>query len=479
MLLRHFFVEKIAHSSYLIGTGQVCAVIDPERNVDGYLRAARSLGMKITHILETHLHADFVSGHIDLRERTGATICAPKRADCLFEHTPVSEGDSIALGDIRLDVLETPGHTPEHVCYVAVDLSRSDEPVCVFTGDTMFVGDVGRPDLFPGRASELAAELHRSLHDKLLKLPDYCEVFPAHGAGSLCGRSMGAKWTSTIGYERRFNPALQIGDVEEFIASLTTDMPAAPDHFSRCSGFNAEGPAPVSRLGEPARLEPHAFMQRIAAAGALVLDVRDYEAYGGQHIPNSISIPMRGNFATFAGWTIPERAPIYVVAEDRDQAVDCQRWLWRVGIDRIEGYLEGGLSDWARAGLDTSHVCQLSARELFDMTTADEEFTLLDVRAAAEYDGSHVDGAINIPAPDLRTRHGEVNPGLKTVIMCSSGMRSSLAASILERNGFENAYNLAGGYTGYAAAGFAGACRMCAMPHGPRLVQVGGQTGRE
>ncbi len=210
MRLKHFFINKIAHSSYLLVGNDTCAVIDPQRDVDLYINEARTLGVDITHIFQTHLHADFISGHMDLAEKTRAKIYAPKSANCTFEHIGLSEGDTVEIENMLLNVIETPGHTPEHVCYVVVDRSRGESPIGVFVGDTLFVGDVGRPDLFPDMAVELAGKLFHSLHDKLMKLPDYCEVYPAHGAGSLCGRAMGAKWVTTIGYERKFNPALQI-----------------------------------------------------------------------------------------------------------------------------------------------------------------------------------------------------------------------------------------------------------------------------
>lgn len=248
MLLKHFFVEKIAHSAYMLAGKKACAVIDPQRDVDVYINAAHELGLVITHILETHLHADFISGHMDLAARTGAKIYAPRSAECTFDHVALAEGDTVVIEDMRLDVVETPGHTPEHICYVVTDTARGETPIGAFVGDVLFVGDVGRPDLFPNRAEELACKLYHSLHAKLLKLPDYCEVYPAHGAGSLCGRAMAAKYQTTIGYERRYNPALQIEDKAAFIRSLTSDMPPAPDHFSRCSDINRQGPALVADL---------------------------------------------------------------------------------------------------------------------------------------------------------------------------------------------------------------------------------------
>jgi glyoxylase-like metal-dependent hydrolase (beta-lactamase superfamily II)/rhodanese-related sulfurtransferase len=472
MLIKHFFVEKIAHSSYLIAGTRTCAIVDPERNVDVYINAARALDMRITHVIETHLHADFISGHMDLMSRTGATIYAPRSAKCEFDHVPVAEGDSIEIEDVRLDVLETPGHTPEHLSYVVTDTARAEKPACVLTGDTLFVGDVGRPDLFPGRAEELAGKLYDSLHEKLLKLPDYCEVMPAHGAGSLCGRSMGAKWRSTIGYERRFNPALRIRSRDKFVRSLTSDMPPAPDHFARCSGVNAAGPDLVARSKDPEALEPPDFIERTRARGAITIDVRSYDAYGGQHVQNSLSLPLAGNFATFAGWVIPENAQMFIVADDNDQVDEAVRWLRRVGLDRVVGYLEGGTGAWVRQGYPTAHVAQLSPEEVSAAAAGVDKITLVDVRARSEFEASHIDGAINIPAPDLRSRHNELDSSYPVLLMCSSGQRSSLAASILERNGFEDLRNAAGGYTGYAAAGYANACAVCALPHGPRGTEM-------
>jgi hypothetical protein len=231
---------------------------------------------------------------MDLAAKTGAKIYAPKSAKCKFEHVPLAEGDSIDNEEMRLDVLETPGHTPEHIVYIVTDKSRGDSPVGVFVGDVLFVGDVGRPDLFPDMANELAGKLFHSLHDKILKLPDYCEVYPAHGAGSLCGRSMGAKWLTTIGYERHYNPALNIIDKAEFIRSLTFDMPPAPDHFSRCSDINRNGPVLVSDLPVIEELKPADFLKKLQNPNYIVLDVRNFAAFAGLHIPGAWHLDSKG-----------------------------------------------------------------------------------------------------------------------------------------------------------------------------------------
>ncbi len=469
MLLKHYFTEKIAHSSYILAGQRSCAVIDPQRDVDHYIEEARAKGFDITHIIQTHLHADFISGHMDLAEKTGATIYVAKSAECTFDHVALSEGDTIHLEDMELQVLETPGHTPEHLSLVVVDKSRSDSPVGVFTGDTLFVGDVGRPDLFPDRAQELAGKLYHSLHDKLMKLPDYCEVYPAHGAGSLCGRAMGAKWRSTVGYERHFNQVLQIKDKQEFIKSLTENMPPAPDHFSRCSDVNRKGPAKLKELPKLEELSPTDFCQKMQDNDYIVLDARSYLAFGSQHIPGSWHLDLNGNFPTFAGWVIPTDKKILLVADDFSKAQEAVVWARRTGVDQIAGYLDGGMTGWATSGLRSASVQQISAEDLHDMVVGNGDFVMLDVRAPGEFQDEHIDGAVNIPVAELRSRHEELDPEKKMVLACSSGNRSSLGTSILKQKGFHKVINLAGGMTGYSEAGHARECRACVNPHGSRF----------
>ena len=469
MLIKHFFINKIAHSSYILAGSDVCAVIDPQRDTDIYIEEARSLGVKITHILQTHLHADFVSGHMDLAEKTGAKIYVAKSAKCTFDHEAVSEGDTIEIEDIVIKVLETPGHTPEHLCFVVTDTSRGEDPVCAFVGDTLFVGDVGRPDLFPDIAEELAGKLYHSLHDKILKLPDFCEVLPAHGAGSLCGRAMGAKWRSTIGYERKYNAALQINDKAEFIKSLTEDMPPAPDHFSRCSDINRKGPALVSQLPWMQELSAEAFKEMLEKDNVAVVDTRSYLAFGSQHIPGAWSLDFNGNLPTFAGWVLPLEKDLLVVSDSFREAEKTNVWLRRVGQDRIVGYLDGGMAGWAVKGYRTNYVNQVSAEDLHDKIKGSDKFVLLDVRAPQEYEDGHIEGAINIPVADLRERHTELKEEDDIIMICSSGNRSSLGVSILAQHGFKKLHNVAGGMTGYSAAGYTKRCTVCQNPHGSRF----------
>lgn len=454
MIIRQFFIPGIAHSSYLLGGVSSCMIIDPARDPDIYIQAADEEGFRITGILETHLHADFISGHLDLHERTGAPIYAPKSAGCVFPHIPVSEGSTITLDDCSISVIETPGHTPEHVSYIVTHMSRGDEPAALFSGDTLFVGDVGRPDLFPGRAHELASALYDSLHEKIMKLPDYCEVYPAHGAGSFCGRSLSAKRTTTIGYERRFNQILQIHDKEAFINELTKNMPPSPDHFSRCSDENRRGPALLSTLPPVRGISPRAGKDLMTQGACEVLDTRRYDAFGSLHIPKSWNIDGEMNFSTFTGWVIPPDRDILLAVHRPDEIPKITLMLHRVGIDRIIGYVEGGVWGWALAGHELDRVQTISVQELDALLKADKELIVLDVRTGAEFAGYHIPGSVNIHWPDLRTRYSELSREKRIAVLCATGARSSMACSILKRNGFSNILNVAGGYTGWVAGGF-------------------------
>jgi len=468
MLIQQFFINGLSHISYLIGGSKTCAIVDPKRDVQIYLDTAKATGLKITHILETHLHADFISGHLDLAEKTGAKIYAPKTAKCEFEHVGLSEGDSFEIEDMEFRVLETPGHTPEHICYVAIDHSRGEDPVALFCGDTLFVGDVGRPDLFPGMAKELASKLYDSLQ-KLAKLPDFCEVYPAHGAGSLCGRAMSAKRTSTIGYEKKYNYAFQTKDRNKFIELLTTDMPEAPDHFSRCSDINRKGPTLVKNLPPLSPFDPPSFSRKAKDQNTVILDIRPYEAFGGHHIAGSYHIDFGGNFSTFAGWVIPPDVNILLVVERPEQAEEAVVQLRLVGLDRTIGYLDGGMYEWAKAGLPMEHIPQLSAEDLKRRITSGPAVTLVDVRAKREYMTGHIEGTINIPAPDLRTRYKDLDQKISIVVICNTGHRSSLGASLLKQHGFKDVSNMAGGVTGYNTAGYGPECPVCIAPHLPTM----------
>jgi hydroxyacylglutathione hydrolase len=454
MIIRPFFIPGIAHSSYLVAGDRSCAVIDPSRDVGRYLLAAREMGVEITHIFETHLHADFISGHLDLARATGAGIFAPRHAGCVFPHTPLSEGDEVLLEHIRFSVIETAGHTPEHICYIATDTSRGETPVALFSGDTLFVGDVGRPDLFPGRADELASRLFENLHAKIMTLPDECEVYPAHGMGSLCGRAMAAKRSSTIGYEKRYNYALRIRDRDEFVRALTSEMPAAPDHFSRCSAINRQGPVLMESFSGPVPLRPKAFADRMKEGGAVLLDVRGYPAFSGLHIPGAWHLDLAGNFATNAGWVLPPGREILLVVEDEWQVEEAALGLRRVGLDCVYGFLDGGMLAWGSYALPTARVPVITPAEAHARVSSGAA-VLLDVRSAAEWEAAHADPSVHIPWYDLRTRYAGLDPARQYIVMCKGGQRASSAAGILMMHGFERIANMAGGYDAYRLAGFA------------------------
>jgi len=464
MFVQQFFLKGIAHSSYLIGGKEECAIVDPRRDVEIYIEAARDMGYRITHILETHLHADFISGHMDLARKTGAVIVAPASGECTFSHKAVSEDSEFFLEHLRFRVIETPGHTPEGICYVVTDTSRGEEPCAIFTGDTLFVGDVGRPDLFPGIADELAEKLFTSIR-KIFQLPDFVEVYPAHGAGSLCGKAMSGKRTSTIGYERRFNHSVQPSTLQEFKALLLNEMPAAPDHFSRCSATNRQGPVPLDELKKPCPLPPgefNAFLQR----GHLVLDLRTPAAFGGQHIPGSLHIDITSNFATFAGWLIPVDRPLLLVADRVEDTETSVIQLRRVGLDQIEGWLEGSLYRWALAGLPVASLAQVSVLDL-PGRCKEGPFTLLDVRSRREFELFHQEKAQLCAAPDVRTI--EITALREPVFcICNSGHRSSMAASILLSRGVKQVANVVGGVTAWAAAGYTTHCPLSQTVHGPQ-----------
>lgn len=447
MFVQQFFIPGIAHSSYLVAGEKNCAIIDPARDVERYIRAADSHDYKITHILETHLHADFISGHMDLADATGASIYVPEKAKCEFGHVSLKDGDEIGIESIVFRMLETPGHTPEGASYTLTDLTRGDSPVAVFTGDTLFVGDAGRPDLFPGQAEELASKLYDSLHEKILPLPDECLVCPAHGQGSLCGRAIGAMRVSTVGYERKYNPVLSMGR-EELIRSLTEGMPPAPDHFSRCSEINRIGPALLKSLKNPSAMGPAEFEEGVRE-GAFVIDTRCYPAFSGYFIPGSMNIDNMGNVSIFSGWITPPEKKVLLVTKPQ-YVPGIVAMLRRVGIDNISGYLKGGVHSWVASGRYADHIRMLSPAEVHDLLEQGEA-TLLDVRSGEEFETDHIEGAINIMVMDLRHRWPELDADEPYIVMCTTGIRASIAASILKENGFSDISNAAGGYLGYLA----------------------------
>jgi len=455
MYFRQFYLGCLAQASYMIGSEGEAVVVDPRRDVDEYLADAEAHGLKIRYILETHLHADFVSGHRELAERTGATIVFGARAGAALPHLAVRDGDEIRVGRVALRILETPGHTPESVSVLVTDGEAPGEPPLVLTGDTLFIGDVGRPDLagsYGHSAGEMAAMLYDSLHGKLLKLPDAAAVYPAHGAGSLCGRNISKETSSTIGHERRTNYALQPMAKEEFVRLATTDLPELPPYFGRDVAINREGARPlVDRL--PPVLEPAEVAAR-AGSGTQLLDVRPAAAFGAGHVPGSWNIGLTGQFASWAGTLLAPQRGIVVVAEDEAAVAEAAMRLSRVGLENTTGHLARGLLSWHAAGLPVGRLPQWPVGELWARLEEDTSRSqVLDVRRPSEHTSGRVPGAVNIPLDRLERESGALDRSRPMAVVCASGYRSSTACSLLRRQGFEKVHNVAGGTTAWIAAG--------------------------
>jgi rhodanese-related sulfurtransferase/glyoxylase-like metal-dependent hydrolase (beta-lactamase superfamily II) len=425
-------------------------VVDPQRDVQIYLDTAATLGLHIAHVIETHLHADFVSGHRELAERTGATIYLGIGSGATFVHRAVADGDAIEFGHCRLEFLQTPGHTLESITVVVKDFESGSGPVAVLTGDTLFIGDAGRPDLCDTKTpAELAGLLYDSLHCKLLALPDDVLVYPAHGAGSLCGRNISADRSSTIGRERSTNYALQPMEREQFVAMMTRDLPTRPEYFQRDVDANRHGAPMLDSLPLLTALSPQEVRAR-QQQGVTVLDTRPAPAYAVGHIPGSLQIGLGGQFAAWAGTVIGLDQDLILVAESTDAAGEARLRLARVGIERVEGLLEGGITAWDEADLPLAITPQIAVKEL-DARRAD--FTIVDVRMQSEWNAGHIPGACLHPLANLRATLASLDPNTPTAVHCKGGYRSTIACSLLESAGFSQLRNVAGGIDAWIAAG--------------------------
>jgi hydroxyacylglutathione hydrolase len=457
MEFKQFYLGCLAHASYLIGSDGEAAVVDPQRDVEQYEEEARRRHLTIRYVIETHLHADFVSGHGELAQRTGAQIVFGAKANAVFPHRAVHDGDEVRLGQVVLRFLETPGHTPESVSILVIDTQVSPEPRMVLTGDTLFIGDVGRPDLVgaQGHSSEqMAAMIYDSLHGKLLTLPDHVEVFPAHGAGSLCGRNISKDTSSTIGEQRRSNYALKPMPKDQFVRMMTSDLPEAPAYFARDAALNREGPAPLADRALPRPLSS-AEVARHADEGAVVLDVRGAAAFGASHIPGALNIGLGGQFASWAGTLLEPARPIVIVADDPAGVEEAAVRLARVGLENLAGYLDGGIAGWDSAGRELARLPQMAVDELkAQIEEGRISLQILDVRRPSEYAAGHIPGALNVPLDRLPRVAETIDASRPTAVACAGGYRSSAAASVLLRYGFRELYNVVGGTSAWLAAGF-------------------------
>jgi len=459
MLLKQYYLGCLAHASYMVAdeTTRTAAVVDPQRDVDGYLEDAQNQGLTIRHVILTHFHADFVSGHLELRERTGASIHLGARAAADYAFTPMKDEDAIEMGSVRLRILETPGHTPESISIVVYDRSNGDTaPHAVLTGDTLFIGDVGRPDLMASigvTAAELGGLLYESLHGKLMALPDDTLVYPAHGAGSMCGKNLSKKTVSTIGEQRRTNYALRPMDKESFIALVAADQPEAPAYFPYDAMLNRRERLTLdSSLREVLRPLPLEECLRLVNAGACLLDTREPGAWAAEHLAGSVNIGLSGKFATWAGTLLDPETRLVIIAEPGRETEAATR-LGRIGFDRVAGYLEGGIEQARSRPELLARSPRLEPASLADLLASPEPPVLLDVRGAGEHAAGRIGGSMNLPLNRLPASIADLPRGRRVVVHCETGFRSSIAASLLARHGFADVADLEGGIAAWKRAG--------------------------
>jgi hydroxyacylglutathione hydrolase len=467
MFIRQFQIEGLGHLSTLIGDEDLglAAVVDPRRDIDAYVDAARERGLRISHVIETHLHNDYVSGGRELAATTGAEHLIGAGAELGYQHRPLRDAESVSVGGLRFSVLDTPGHTPEHVAYTVADLSRADAPVLMFTGGSLLVGAVGRTDLLGAEHARPYAEaMFHSLHDSILRHEDFVGVFPTHGAGSLCSTGIGSTANSSIGFERRFNPLLQPADVDEFARLLLAGQPAVPRYFARMRSINQAGPRILGGIPAPTAVSL-AGLHHLQTGGAVLVDLRAPRAFAERHIPGSLSIPAGSSFGTWLGWVVDLDLPVVFILPGGGRATggvnratwdDAIRQALRIGNESVAGYLDGGLDTWVEAGLPVESNDRLSVASLARAIKrgGSEAPLVIDVRQPSEFAEGHLAGAWHIGAGDLPGRLADLPHDRPIATMCASGYRASVAASLLDAAGFTNVSWVAGGVDEWAAAGF-------------------------
>ncbi len=452
VLLKQYYLGCLAHASYLIADEEagVAVVVDPQRDIDGYVADAEASGCRIEHVVLSHLHADFLAGHLELRDRVGARIYLGARAETEYEFTPLADGDTIELGAVRLQALETPGHSPESISILVFDLAADgSRPHAILSGDTLFIGDVGRPDLRASlgwTAEELGSLLYDSLQDKILPLPDETLVYPAHGAGSLCGKHLSSETVSTIGIQRRYNYALQPMSREDFVRVVTADQPDSPAYFTYDAVLNTkERPTLDQALAsemKPLQLEQ---LLELEAGGAQILDARKSVDFAGAHLRGAVNIGLDGSYATWAGTLLDHGKPIVIVVEP-SRLEEAAIRLGRIGFDNVAGYLDGGMLALVAHPELVERLDRITQATLVEQLSEPDPPFVLDVRAESELD-PQIDGSVKIPLGHLAERIGELPRDRPIVVHCSSGYRSSTAASMLRASGFERVSDLVGGLT--------------------------------
>jgi hydroxyacylglutathione hydrolase len=469
LLLKRLYHDGLAQASYLLGcqaTGEAL-VVDPNRNSDQYIAAAAEHGLRVTHVTETHIHADFLSGSRELATHTGAELLLSAEGGPDWQYVFASdtnarmlrEGDSFMVGRLHIDVMHTPGHTPEHLTFVVIDSPASARPVGAFTGDFIFVGDVGRPDLLEraanvgGSMREGARALHRSLQ-RMRALPDYLQLWPGHGAGSACGKSLGAMPQSVLGYEKTVNWAFQLEDESSFIEGVLEGQPEPPTYFATMKRLNRDGPAVLGAPPSPTHLPP-ADLTRLLAGRAVIVDIRAADAFAARFIPGTINIPLNRSFLSRAGWVLGYDTDIVLLTDSEDAQVvrKAAAELSLIGLDRLVGWFGGEtLSDWTWRGNKLQSIPQLTIDEV-DALRGRSDITLLDVRNADEWDAAHIEGAVHVPLGHLAARLRELPLAERVVVYCQSGSRSGVATSILAAHGVRGAHNMRGGITAWQRDG--------------------------
>jgi hydroxyacylglutathione hydrolase len=455
MRVRHFVDTGLGNSAYLVisETDGVAALIDPLRDVDQYQEVARREGVHITHACETHLHNDFLSGSRELAALTGARIVASADAGLEFDHQPVRDGDVLAVGDIRLTVLATPGHTPEHVSYLARDTARPAEPPVLFSGGSLLVGAVARTDLLGHEhATGLAHQLYRTLHEKILPLGDDVVVYPTHGAGSFCTAAASAESTTTLGRERRINLLLALPGPDAFAERLLASMPSYPTYFDQMRAINRRGPRLLNRVPRLARLTPHQVQAR-QQRGEAVVDMRSIHDYARGHIPGVYHVELRPAFASWVGWVVPFGSPVILVSDTTLVHEYAVRQLIRIGYDELPGYLDGGMDAWQSAGLPVAQASRLTMRELRERLERGEPLVVLDVRQAHEWRTGRLPQAILLEAGDLPRADLDLPHDGTLAVHCGHGERAATALSVLERRGYRKLALVTGGVDDWRQAG--------------------------
>ncbi len=446
MQFKQFFLGCLAHASYYIGSNGEAAVVDPQRDVQQYLEEAEANNQQIKYVIETHLHADFVSGHTELAKKTGAQIVFGRQANAEFNHVAVKDGDELTVGTVKLKILETPGHTPEGISIV---VENATDPPKLLTGDTLFIGDVGRPDLVGSKgfsAEQMAGFLYDSLHEKILKLPNATEVYPAHGAGSLCGKNMSKETWSTLSEQKKTNYALQPMAKDEFVKIMTENLSEAPAYFPKSVAKNLAGARNLEDLPKPKGMSAG----EVKDFAGVILDVRSADEYGAAHVPNSLNIGLGGQFASWAGSLIETDAPIAIIADAEGKVDEAVMRLARVGIESVVGFLL--IEDWT---FETATVEQISVEEMNErLSGGSDDLQFVDVRRVGEYESGHAPQTVNLTLSDLEKLTDRLDPSRPTYVICQGGYRSSAGTSILEQKGFREIYNVAGGTGAWINAGF-------------------------